>query len=289
MMTELVSYKDRYGDWALVIGASEGLGEALACDLARRGMNVAMVARGEAKLRAAAERVAARFGVETLPIPADLADPDVLDVLTRGLAGREVAFLVYNCAAEHSGEFIAQDVERHLKNIQVNCVAPTIVAHHFAGAMAKRGRGGVVISSSLASVQGLYAWVTYGASKAYEAILGEGLWYELKHHGVGAATFMVGSTYTPNFQRSQAARGATFAKTRTPDNLPAGLEFPQEPQDASANLFAQIDKEWIPLIYANPRDEEASRRNQGLSRAERIAMISDPMRASFLAAQAARP
>jgi short-subunit dehydrogenase len=287
-MPNLPDYKDRYGSWALVVGASEGLGEAMARDLARRGMNIALVARGEARLRAAAERLAADFDVETLPIPADLADPKVLDALLAGLGGREVGFLIYNCAAEYSGEFIAQDLERHIANLAVNCVAPTRLAHHFGREMARAGRGGLVICSSLASAQGLYAWVTYGASKAYEAILGEGLWYELKHYGVGATTFMVGSTYTPNFQRSQAARGATFATSRTPEDLPPGVEPPQEPEDASANLFAQLDREWIPLIYANPRDEAAARRSSELSRAERIAMISDPMRASWLAAEGHR-
>jgi short-subunit dehydrogenase len=285
-MAQAADYRSRYGEWALVAGASEGLGEAMACDLARRGMKVAMVARGEVKLRAAAERVAAKFGVETRPIPADLGASDVLDVLLNGLDGCEVGFLIYNCAAENGGEFIAQDLERHLANIRVNCMAPTILVHHFAREMAKRGRGGIVICSSLAGVQGLYSWVSYGASKAYEMILGEGLWYELQHHGVGAATLMVGSTYTPNFQRSQQARNAIFAKSRIPEGLPPGAPIPQEPDDASANLFAQLDKEWIPLIYANPADEAAARIQGEFSRAEKIARISDPMRASFKAYEA---
>jgi short-subunit dehydrogenase len=278
-----LDYKSKYGAWALVIGASEGLGEAMAMDLARRGMNIAMVARGEAKLRAAAERVASACGVETLAIPADLAAPDVLETLQRGLAGREVGFLVYNCAAEHGGEFLEQELERHLANIQVNCVAPTVVVHHFGREMVGRGRGAIVVCSSLAAVQGLYAWVTYGASKAYEMILGEGLWYELQHSGVDATAFMIGSTYTPNFQRNQVERGTLFARSRTPEDLPPGVEPPQDPVDASANLFAQIDREWIPQIYANPKDAEAAQRNAALPRAERIRMMSDPMRNSFKA------
>jgi short-subunit dehydrogenase len=274
-------YKSIYGGWALVIGASEGLGEAMARDLAQRGMNVAMVARGEAKLRGAADRVASAFGVETLPIAADLADPNVLDVIRGGLGGREIGFLIYNCAAEFGGEFLDQALDRHLTNIQVNCVAPTVVLHHFAGEMTQRGRGGIVAVSSLAGVQGLYAWVTYGASKAYEMILGEGLWYELQHQGVNATAFMVGSTYTPNFQRNQVERNTLFAKSRTPDDLPSGIEPPQDPVDASAHLFAQIDREWLPQIYANPNDAEAALRYAALPRADRIRMMSDPMRRSW--------
>jgi short-subunit dehydrogenase len=278
-----LDYKAKYGAWALVIGASEGLGEAIALDLGRRGMNIAMVARGEAKLRAAAERVAQACRVETLAIPADLAAADVLDTLRRGLAGREVGFLVYNCAAEFGGEFLEQELDRHLANIQVNCVAPTIVLHHFGREMVGRGRGGIVVCSSLAAVQGLYAWVTYGASKAYEMILGEGLWYELQHAGVDATAFMIGSTYTPNFQRNQVERATLFARSRTPEGLPPGVEPPQDPVEASAHLFAQIDRGWIPQIYANPKDAEAAQRNAALPRADRIRTMSDPMRASFKA------
>jgi short-subunit dehydrogenase len=279
-------YKSEYGDWALVVGASEGLGEALARDLAARGMNVAMVARGEAKLCAAAGRVASAFGVETLPIAADLAAPDVLDAIRAGLGGREIGFLIYNCAAEFGGEFLEQGLDRHMANIQVNCVAPTVLLHHFAGEMVRRKCGGIVVSSSLAGAQGLYAWVTYGASKAYEMILGEGLWYELQHHGVKAASFMIGSTYTPNFQKNQVERNTLFARSRTPENLPKGVEPPQDPADASAHLFAQLDKEWIPLIYANPKDEAAAKRNAQMSRAERIRMMSDPTRESWKGAEA---
>jgi short-subunit dehydrogenase len=285
-MTHSTDYRARYGDWALVVGASEGLGEALARDIARRGMNVAMVARREPKLAEAARRVSADFGVQTRAIVADLADPDMLNVLETGLGGVDVDFLIYNCAAENGGEFLEQDLQRHLTNITVNCTAPTILTHHYGRRMVKRGKGGIVISSSLAGVAGLYNWVSYGASKAYEMILGEGLWYELKDHGVGATTLMVGSTYTPSFQASQAARGAPFAETRTPENLPAGAPLPQEPEDASANLFAQIDKEWIPLVYGNPRDEASYEAGKSKSLIERITGPSDATRASHMAGRA---
>jgi uncharacterized protein len=276
-------YKSAYGDWSLVIGASEGLGEALANGLAGRGMNVAMVARGEARLRAAAGRVAEAHGVETLPIVADLARADVLDTLLAGLGGRPVGFVIFNAAAEFDGEFIKQDLERHLAQIQVNCIAPTVVMHHFGREMVAAGRGGLVLCSSLASAQGLYNWVSYGATKAFMHILGEGLWYELKDAGVDATTLMVGSTYTPNFQKSQAARNAPFARSRTPENLPDNVPVPQTPEDAAHHLFAQIDEEWLPLIYANPADAERASRKANVSRAELICQISDSMRESHQA------
>jgi short-subunit dehydrogenase len=282
----MADYRSRYGQWALVLGASEGLGEALAADLARRGMNVAMVARREAAVRAAADRVAAAFGVETRAIAADMADPDILGLLQDRLGGLEIGFLAYNAAAGGvgGGEFIELGLDHHLTNIQVNCVTPTILVHHFAREMAERRRGGIVLCSSMAEQQGLYAFVSYGATKAFEMILGEGLWFELRDHGVDATTFMIGSTYTPNFQRSQQSRGAVFAETRTPENLAEGTPVPQTPEEASGHLFAQLDKEWLPMVYSNPKDEANNRRIENLTRAEKINRMSGPMKASFGAA-----
>jgi len=151
--------------------------------------------------------------------------------------------------------------------------------------MVARGRGGIVIVASLSGSQGGYAWVSYGASKAYEQILAEGLWYELQEHGVGAMALVLGSTYTPKFQSLQRLRNSPFAESRTPDNLPEGVNPPQDPEDASANLFAQIDKEWVPLMYANPLDEARLKRNRDLPRAESISLASEAMRASIRAAK----
>jgi len=147
--------------------------------------------------------------------------------------------------------------------------------------MVARGRGGIVLCSSLGGLQGIYAWTSYGASKAYEMILGEGLWYELKHQGVDAATLVLGQTYTPNFQRSQQERDAPFARTRDPDDVPSTVRRPQQPEDAAATLFAQIDREWIPHIYANPEDEAMIKAAANVSKTERILQVGDAMRATY--------
>ena len=194
MMDEDSDYKARYGPWAMVIGGSVGLGEALARELARRGMNVAITARGQDKLDLAAARIRADFAVETKSIAADLADPDILDKLLAGMGGIPVDFLIYNAASEHIGEFLAQDLERHLENIAINCTVPTRLVHRFAGEMAARGRGGIVLCSSLGAAQGMYSLSTYGASKSFENLLAQTLWFELQPHGVDVTSFMIGST-----------------------------------------------------------------------------------------------
>ena len=250
----MVDYASKYGPWALVLGGSEGLGRAAAMELAARGMNVAIAARRLGPLEDAAAAVRDAYGVETKVIQIDLAAEDVVQQIETGMGGEDVSFLHYNAAAEPFGEFLELDLDEHLFNIDVNIISVTRVVHHFGRSMKKRGKGGIVISSSLAAAAGLYLWVSYGAAKAYDDILGQGLWYELQEHGVDACTFMIGTTWTESLQRTQKRLGGVFAETRTPEGLPEGMAIPQLPEEAVANLFTQCDKEWLPVIFANPDD-----------------------------------
>jgi short-subunit dehydrogenase len=266
------NYREQYGDWALVLGGSEGLGRAMAMDLASRGMNVALAARREGPLEDAARLIADTHGVRTRKIRLDLADENVVRAIEDGMAGDDVSFIAYNAAAEPYGEFLDIPLDEHMFNIAVNVIAPTKIVHHFGRGMVARGKGGIVLCSSLASAMGLRLWVGYGASKSYENILGEGLWDELRLHGVGACSFMIGTTYTDSFIRTQEKLGGIYAKVKSFDELPAEFPVPQMPEDASANLFAQIDKEWLPVIYANPRDEERQKLSRDVPKADLISM-----------------
>ena len=222
--------------------------------------------------------IEARYGVRTKTFPLDLGADDVVAAIERGMGGEEVGFLVYNAAAEPFGEFVDTPLEEHLANIAVNISAPTRIVHHYGGLMKQRGRGGVVLCSSLASVLGLYCWTSYGAAKAYEGILGEGLWYELGRHGVGACSLMIGTTWTESFQRTQKKLGGIFASGRTPSNLPPGMAIPQLPEEAAANLMRQIDVEWLPVIFANPEDQGRYRMMIDAPRPDMIRMAAKAQR-----------
>jgi short-subunit dehydrogenase len=273
-----MDYTTSYGSWALVLGGSEGLGRAIACELALRGMNVALAARRAQPLRDAAAKITSDYGVQTKIIQIDLSSEDVVSQIEAGMGGEDVSFLVYNAAAEPYGEFLDLDLDEHLVNVAVNITAPTRIVHHFGRKMVEKGNGGVVLCSSLAGAQGLFSWVSYGAAKSYETILGEGLWYELGQHGVGACTLMVGTTWTESLQRTQKKLKGIFANGREPANLPPGMPIPQLPEDAAANLFAQLDKEWLPLIFANPEDEERSKMMASIPRADLIRMAAEAQR-----------
>ena len=250
----MTDYSERYGKWALVLGGSEGLGRAVAMALAERKMNVALAARRQVPLDATAALIRDTHGVETKTISLDLAADDVVERIEAGMGGEDVSFLMFNAAAEPYGDFLDLDIEEHLFNIAVNMTAVTRVSHHFGRKMAERKKGGIVLASSLAAAIGLARWVSYGAAKAYDNILGQGLWFELQKHNVDACTLMIGTTWTESFQRTQKKLGGVFAESRTPEGLPEGMALPQLPEDAAANLFAQTDKQWLPVIYANPDD-----------------------------------
>ena len=249
------NYAEKYGKWALVLGGSEGLGSAVAMELAARGMNVAIAARRQGPLDEAAAKIREAHGVETKTISLDLAAEDVVAQIEAGMEGEDVSFLMFNAAAEPYGEFMELDLEEHMFNIQLNVVTVTRVTHHFGRKMIARGKGGIILASSLAGAAGLYLWVGYGAAKSYDDILGQGLWYELQQHGVDACSFMIGTTWTDNFQRTQKRLGGVFAESRTPEGLPEGMAIPQLPEDAAKHLFAQCDSEWLPVIFANPDDK----------------------------------
>jgi short-subunit dehydrogenase len=257
---------ESYGPWALVVGASEGLGASFAEQCARRGLNVALVARRQSALQKTASEIGARYPVETREIIADAGSPDFAAKVLDAISDIEIGLFIFNAAAEPGGRFIDISIEDHLNNITVNCIAPTMLTHALAGLMAKRGRGGIVLVSSTAALQGLKQWVSYGAAKSYELLLGEGLWDELRDHGIDALTYVVGATYTPTFQQIQKKLGLPFADTIDPADFAPGTAIPQTPQVVAARLFDHLEDG--PRVYANIQDQQKAEGDGRLSRRE---------------------
>jgi uncharacterized protein len=196
-------FRERYGAWALVAGASVGLGEAFARKLAGRGLNLLLIARREEPLVALAHDLRTAHKVEVKTLATDLARPD-LGTLVRDLsAGLEVGLLVYNAAHSVIGPFLDHTVDEHLKVIDVNCRGPLLLCHLLGAAMASRGRGGIVLMTSTAGSQG-GPWIsTYAASKAFNLVLAEGLWDELGERGVDVVACRAGATATPGYAASR--------------------------------------------------------------------------------------
>ena len=193
-------FLERYGPWALVAGASEGLGEAFVRALAARGLNVLALARREAPLVALAEELSAKHQVEVRPVVQDLAAPNLAQRVAEITQGLDVGLLVHNAAFANIGRFLERPLDSLLMTLDVGCRAPVILSRLLAEPMAARGRGGVVLMSSLAGTQGSAYLATYAATKAFNLILAEGLWDELGERGVDVLACRAGATRTPGFE-----------------------------------------------------------------------------------------
>jgi short-subunit dehydrogenase len=201
-----------YGPAALVAGASEGLGAAFADAIARRGVNLVLLARREKELTETAERIRRAHGVEVTTMVADLAD---VDTVTQRIAALdlELGLLVYDAASAPIGPFADATAEQLAQAAAVNVRAPLLLTKLLSAPMIARGRGGVILMSSLAGSQGSPNIATYAATKAFTTVLAEGLWSELKPRGVDVLACVAGAILTPGYQQAEGAKPAPGALT----------------------------------------------------------------------------
>lgn len=207
-----VDFAQRYGPWALVAGASEGLGAAFAHQLAGHGLNLILAARRAQPLAA----LAAALPTRTITVSADVATVDGLRQVIDAAEGHAVGLVVANAAYSPIGRFVDMDPAETGRAVDLNCRMPLQLAHHFLPPMVARGRGGFIVMSSLAGMQGTPPISVYAATKAFGAILAEGLWAELRGTGVDALTCVAGAVATPNLA---GAKSRPAPGTQTPDQV----------------------------------------------------------------------
>lgn len=195
----------------MVAGASEGIGAAFAFALAKEGMDLILIARRPENLTKLAGEIEKKFGVNTICIACDLADVKALEIIENAAGETEVDFLVYNAAVSPIGPFTNLTEENITLTTAVNIQTPLRMIHHFGGKMVARGRGAVVVVSSLAGFQGSGYISLYGATKAFGRILAEGLWFEWRKSGVDVIACCAGATATPNYINSKPAKSSLFA------------------------------------------------------------------------------
>ncbi len=205
-------FTKKYGPWALVAGASEGLGEAFAVEAARRGLNVLIAARRLDKLQDLAASLEGRFGVEVKYRQADLADPAQIRAL---FLHQELTFglVIYNAAYAPIGWFTDLAPENLEKIVAVNAQGPLLVAKLASDRMKELKKGGIVLMSSLAGTQGSPKIATYAATKAFNMILAEGLWKELKPLGIDVLASCAGAILTPGYGNTKHQKPAPGSMT----------------------------------------------------------------------------
>jgi uncharacterized protein len=215
-----MTFKERYGPVALVAGASEGLGAAFTHALASRGLDLVIVARGKEKLELAAKALTAKHAIRVWPVACDLGSPDAIEEIRRVIGSMAINFLVYNAARSYIGPFVDGPVTEHMQIAAVNMLTPLKMVHHFGREMLEEKRGGMILMSSLAGNQGSGFLATYAATKAFNRILAESLWYEWKNKGVDIIGCCAGATLTPNYIQSKPGRISPFApKPQLPEQV----------------------------------------------------------------------
>jgi short-subunit dehydrogenase len=195
--------RSSYGPWALIAGASGGIGAEFARQLAAAGLNVILVARRAEALEELAQSLRKAHGVHVRTASIDLAAPDLLERIRAAAEGVEIGLLVYNAAYTRIGPFLEQSLEDKLRILDVNCRGPVVLAHELGGAMARRKRGGIILLSSIAGFQGAPMLAMYGATKSFDRILAEGLWEELRAEGIDVIACCAGATRTPTYEASK--------------------------------------------------------------------------------------
>ena len=200
-------FKGKYGQYALVAGGSDGLGFAFAEAIARRGLNLVLIARREDRLKAAAARLKETYGIDVIAIAADMADYENVKERISALPV-SIGLLVYNAAFAPIGLFENTSEEHLALAAAVNVKAPLLLTKLLSLRMIRQKRGGIVLMSSLAGGQGSPKLAAYAATKSFNAILAEGLWKELKPHGIDVIACCAGAILTPGYQQAEKSKPA---------------------------------------------------------------------------------
>lgn len=215
-----MSFRTGYGRWAVVAGASEGLGAAYAEELASRGLDLVLVARRSELLESLASSLSTKYAVETKIIVQDLSAPDAAEQIVRNITELEIGLLIYNAAFSAIGPFLDRSLDDHLKEIHTNAFTPLKLVYLLAQQMIERKRGGIVLMSSLSAFQGSAYISAYSATKAFNIVLAEGLWEEWREHGVDVLVCVSGAVKTPNYVASEpASTGGLGDMTMNPDQV----------------------------------------------------------------------
>jgi short-subunit dehydrogenase len=225
-MASTILRKAWQGKWALVTGASAGIGEAIAVEMAEAGVHLVLTARRRERLDLLAERLRTLHSIQAQVIVADLTLPQAPQQIfdaTVG-AGLVVDILINNAGFGEYGEFLRSNGERLVQMVQVNCAAVVHLTRLFLPPMVERRRGSVMIVASTAAYQPVPYLATYGATKAFDRMLAEALAEEMKRHGVRVSALCPGPTVSEFDQVAGTRTGDTRKLQSTTEVARRGLE-----------------------------------------------------------------
>ena len=233
----VTDFAGKYGPWAVVAGASEGVGASVARLLGDRGVNVVLVARRQSAL----DDAAAAVKTDTRTVALDLSNEGADEALADAVDGLDVGLLVYNAGADpNASRFLDTPLARWQELVRRNVNTVLGACYHFGSGMARRGRGGIVLVTSGAAWAGADYLAAYGASKAFDLVFGEALWAEYRPLGVDVLSMVLGATDTPAFRRVLHGRdfpdiaASDDVAREMLDHLADGPTYPPDPSPFGA-------------------------------------------------------
>ncbi|MEH6386325.1 MAG: SDR family NAD(P)-dependent oxidoreductase [Pseudomonas profundi] len=236
----------RYGDWALIAGASHGIGAAFARQVAAQGLNCILVARNETALESLKAELEAQHGIQALCVTQDLSAADATSRLLGAIGSRQVGLVIYNAGGDpFISQFLNTDAEHWMKLLRMNTQTVMDISHAFGGRMMEQGRGGLLLVGSHAALGGVRKLGMYSATKAFSLNLGESLWAEWKDRGVDVLNLLISTVDTP-----------TMRETMQRLNIPNAMTMPLPQADDIARVALQELRNGPTFIH--PEDLEVA-------------------------------
>lgn len=186
----------RYGPVALVTGASSGIGRAFARLLATNGLDLVLIGRRLDRLNDLASELQKMHGTKSAVLDIDLASPSASSTILEATKGLNVGLVISNAGFGFKGDHAVAEKQLLLDIVAVNSIAPMLLTHGFIPRLRARGKGGIIMTSSVEGLMGAPFSAAYGASKAFVSNFGEALWAELNPDGIEVLTICPGATDT---------------------------------------------------------------------------------------------
>lgn len=211
-------FLNQYGPVALVTGASSGIGESFAELLAAKGFDLVLVARRAQRLEELGARLKAKHGTAVTVCAIDLGAATAAQQMLEATATLDIGLVVSNAGFGFKGQYASGDLHEMTEVMMVNCHTPMQLTHGFVPRLLKRGKGSIILTSSVEGLLGCPYSTVYSASKGFLKNLGEGLWGELTPEGIDVLTLCPGATDT-EAPRKQGIDPSTMQNLQSPQEV----------------------------------------------------------------------
>lgn len=195
------AFRDRYGPWAVIAGASEGTGECYARELAAMGINLVLVSRRQPALQALGEALKAEFGIDYRAVAQDLTEDGAGLRIVTAAAGHDVGLYISNAGADGFASFFEDSTDAAHRLVRMNISTLIDAANGFGKGFLERGKGGIIVMASGAGLGGQPNLVLYSATKAFEINFAESLWAEYRERGIDVIGIAAPIMHTPTLLR----------------------------------------------------------------------------------------